>query len=115
MAVFSVDLHLEAEKELLSVTSEEEHSLTLFINGARNQLASDTGLVLISPRGSRIKHTVQFSFAATNNEAEYEARVMKQLSGKFQVKWPNLQQYLDLANNEIAIFKESRSSISLKK
>ena len=38
-----------------------------------NQRGSGVGLVLVSPKKITIEKSLQMSFSATNNEAEYEA------------------------------------------
>ena len=43
------------------------------MDGAANQKGSGVGLVLISPEKLIVEKSLRLGFAATNNEAEYEA------------------------------------------
>ena len=45
----------------------------LFVDGASNRHGAGLGIVLISPAGLTIDHSITLGFSASNNEAEYEA------------------------------------------
>ena len=45
----------------------------MYLDRAANQRGSGVGLVLVSPEKITIEKSLQMSFSATNNEAEYEA------------------------------------------
>ena len=45
----------------------------LFVDGASNHHGAGLGIVLISPDGLTIEHSITLGFSASNNEAEYEA------------------------------------------
>ncbi|XP_074356734.1 uncharacterized protein LOC141696500 [Apium graveolens] len=49
---------------------------TLYIDGASNVNGIRLGLVLKSPKGYMIAHSICCDFKATNNEAEYEALIV---------------------------------------
>ena len=53
--------------------TEAPPSWTLFVDGASNEGGAGAGLMLVSPEMHRISCAVRFAFAASNNEAEYEA------------------------------------------
>ena len=45
----------------------------LSVDGATNAQGNGAGLILTSPDGIYVEHTLRFGFQASNNEAEYEA------------------------------------------
>lgn len=49
----------------------------LYVDGSSTLKLSGVGIILISPEGFKIQHTIKFSFQATNNEAEYEAIIAR--------------------------------------
>nr|GEV95661.1 hypothetical protein [Tanacetum cinerariifolium] len=49
--------------------------LTLFTDGSSCVDGSGTGLILTSPEGTKFTYALRFQFAASNNEAEYEALI----------------------------------------
>src|SRR4051812_36910535 len=50
------------------------NSWTMFFDGSKRQQGAGTGVVLISPKGTKLKYVLQINFShASNNEAEYEA------------------------------------------
>ncbi|XP_072087916.1 uncharacterized protein [Arachis hypogaea] len=62
--------------ELTQPGLEEEFSYwTLFVDGASNPQGSGAGILLESPEGIILEHSLCFSFKASNNQAEYEALV----------------------------------------
>ena len=48
----------------------------LYVDGSSTHSASGAGLLIVSSTGDRIKRAVRFKFAASNNEAEYEALLL---------------------------------------
>ncbi|KAL0325072.1 UNVERIFIED_CONTAM: hypothetical protein Sradi_5076500 [Sesamum radiatum] len=44
-----------------------------FVDGSSTSQGSDAGIVIETPQGDRLQYAVKFDFAASNNEAEYEA------------------------------------------
>lgn len=58
------------EQETLGV---EIPTWALYVDGSSTTERSGAGLILTSPEGFVIQHTLRFKFRATNNEAEYEA------------------------------------------
>ena len=55
----------------------EVHPWRVFVNGASSALGARVGIVIITPEGMQIKHSFRLSFKASNNEAEYEALLVK--------------------------------------
>ena len=47
------------------------------MDGVANQRGSGVGLVLVSPKKITIEKSLRLGFSATNNEAEYEALLMR--------------------------------------
>ncbi|XP_057719175.1 uncharacterized protein LOC130933561 [Arachis stenosperma] len=53
--------------------NEDTENWVLFVDGASNPQGSGAGILLESPEGVIIEHSLRFSFKASNNQAEYEA------------------------------------------
>ena len=51
----------------------------LYVDGATNQRGSGVGLVLVSPEKITIEKSLRLNFSATNNEAEYEALLIRMM------------------------------------
>src|SRR4051812_40368511 len=50
------------------------NSWTMFFDGSKRQRGAGAGVVLISPKGFKLRYVLQINFSnASNNEAEYEA------------------------------------------
>src|ERR1044072_5012296 len=50
------------------------NSWSMFFDGSKRQEGAGAGVVLISPKGAKLKYVLQINFShASNNEAEYEA------------------------------------------
>src|SRR3954464_188195 len=50
------------------------NSWTMFFDGSKRQQGARAGVVLISPKGSKLRYVLHINFSnASNNEAEYEA------------------------------------------
>ena len=46
----------------------------MFFGGSKRQQGAGAGIVLISPKGAKLRYVLQIKFSnASNNEAEYEA------------------------------------------
>ncbi|KAK8918566.1 hypothetical protein KSP39_PZI021170 [Platanthera zijinensis] len=114
VADFLADFSAEVE---VDVGASRPVSWKMFVDGASGRYSVGAGVVLVSPRGTRIEQAVEILFPVTNNQAEYEAmmaglRLAKELSikdiqtftdsmvvasqirGEFEVYDPILQQYL---------------------
>src|SRR3954463_4093009 len=49
-------------------------SWTMFLDGSKRQQGAGAGVVLVSPKGTKLKYVLQINFSsASNNKAEYEA------------------------------------------
>ena len=55
---------------------ESNQEWRLYVDGSSTQSASGAGLLIVSSAGVRMDRAVRFEFAASNNEAEYEALLM---------------------------------------
>ena len=51
----------------------------VYVDGATNQRRSGMGLVLVSAEKITIEKSLRLDFLATNNEAEYEALLMRMM------------------------------------
>src|SRR3954464_4174078 len=50
------------------------NSWTMFFDGSKRQQGAGAGVVLVSPKGTKLRYVLQLNFShASNNEAEYEA------------------------------------------
>ena len=91
---------------------------TLSVDGSSNSRGSAAGLVLATLEGYLLEQSIRFGFAASNNEAEYEALiaglqrakelgvenlnirsdsqlVVNQIKGVFEAKDPRMAKYLE--------------------
>ncbi|XP_071688148.1 uncharacterized protein [Rutidosis leptorrhynchoides] len=99
----------------------------LYTDGASSEEGAGIGLLLISPNGEEITYAIRLKFAASNNEAEYEAllaglRLEKsidvqqltayvdsqllasQLNGSFEARDTSMQKYLELTKTLVKNF-----------
>src|SRR3954467_7667573 len=54
--------------------SDLSNSWSMFFDGSKRQQGARAGVVIISPKGTKLKYVLQINFShASNNEAEYEA------------------------------------------
>nr|GFD03322.1 reverse transcriptase domain-containing protein [Tanacetum cinerariifolium] len=58
-----------------SVAETKEEPWTLFTDGSSCVDGSGAGLILTNPDGVEFTYALRFQFAASNNEAEYEALI----------------------------------------
>ena len=93
MADFSSELEESAKLEVKNL-DESEDPWILFTDGASNVRGTRLGMLLKSPQGDIIPHSIACEFQATNNEAEYEALIAGiQLAKDMNVRY--LQVYVD--------------------
>lgn len=45
----------------------------MFVDNASNAKGAGVGIVIISPKGVKLEHSLMLGFRASNNEVEYEA------------------------------------------
>ncbi|XP_057548014.1 uncharacterized protein LOC130826442 [Amaranthus tricolor] len=99
----------------------------LYVDGSSTQSASGAGLLIVSSAGVRMERAVRFEFAASNNEAEYEALLMGlkicyearakelaafsdsqlivgQVKGEFEAKDDSMKMYLQQVKNFVPKF-----------
>ncbi|MCH91940.1 gag-pol polyprotein, partial [Trifolium medium] len=117
----AIKSHMLADFVLEMSTSPGEDTTlpwTLSVDGASNIRGSEAGVILEGPNGVLIEQSLRFTFKASNNQEEYEALiagmklakemevkdlkaksdsqlVTNQVSGKFQIKDPQLIKYLE--------------------
>ena len=65
------------EKLIGLISTQDPSSWRVYVDGAANQRGSGVGLVLISPEKITIEKSLRLGFSVTNNEAEYEALLMR--------------------------------------
>nr|GEU66931.1 reverse transcriptase domain-containing protein [Tanacetum cinerariifolium] len=122
-------------KEMSSNTSQDvpavetqEEPWTLFTDGSSCVDGSGAGVILTNPDGVEFTYALRFQFAASNNEAEYEASiadfriamqmgvkniranvnsklVANQVSRTYVAKEDNMIKYLDIAQGLVGGFK----------
>nr|GFB36370.1 reverse transcriptase domain-containing protein [Tanacetum cinerariifolium] len=111
-----------------SVAETQEELWTLFTDGSSCVDGSGAGLILTNPDGVEFTYALRFQFAASNNEAEYEALiaglriatqmgvkkiqenvdskpVANQVLGTYIAKEDNMIKYLDIAKDLVSGFK----------
>nr|GFD41653.1 reverse transcriptase domain-containing protein [Tanacetum cinerariifolium] len=110
------------------VAETREEPWTLFTDGSSCVDGSGAGLILTNPDGIEFTYALRFQFAASNNEAEYEALiaglrittqmgvkniqanvdsklVVNQVLGTYIAKEDNMIKYLDIAKGLVSRFK----------
>nr|GEV50134.1 reverse transcriptase domain-containing protein [Tanacetum cinerariifolium] len=111
-----------------SVAETQEEPWTLFTDGSSCVDGSGAGLILTNPDGVEFTYALRFQFAASNNEAEYEALIVglriamqmgvkniqanvdsklvaNQVLGTYIAKEDNMIKYLDIAKGLVSGFK----------
>ncbi|KAL0315403.1 UNVERIFIED_CONTAM: hypothetical protein Sradi_5418500 [Sesamum radiatum] len=100
----------------VTLTEGDEGNWLLHVDGSSTLASSRAGVVLTSPEGDELEYALQFTFKASNNEAEYEALIVgirmaldararnliaysnsqlvtKQVEGKYEVKEEMMKEY----------------------
>lgn len=54
----------------------------MYVDGASNAQGARIGIILVSPEGIRLEHSLRLSFRAFNNEAKYEALIARLKASK---------------------------------
>lgn len=80
----------------------------IYVNAAANARGAEIGIVLESPKGLKIEHSLRLGFQASNNEVEYEALVVRLWAVK--VGATNVEVFLDscLVINQVSGSFEAR-------
>ncbi|XP_061363904.1 uncharacterized protein LOC133307411 [Gastrolobium bilobum] len=120
--------------ELKPLNSEHEEpgdTWKVYVDRSSNNKRSGAGIILESPEGVTIEHSLNLKFPTSNNQAEYEALiagliqakehgarkvqifsesqlVTSQIEGKYQAKGPLLMKYLNRVQEIMADFDEVR-------
>ncbi|XP_071705228.1 uncharacterized protein [Rutidosis leptorrhynchoides] len=121
IADFLVELPSDMIKqgETTVTRKETEEFWELYMDGVSSEEGSGIGLLLVSPNGEEITYAIRLKFAASNNEAEYEALIARlclaksidvrqltayvdsqlvasQLNGSFEAGDTSIEKYLEL-------------------
>ncbi|XP_022883463.1 uncharacterized protein LOC111400278 [Olea europaea var. sylvestris] len=94
---------------------------SLFVVGSSRDMRSRIGVVLVSSKGHKLNCAIRFSFKATNNVAEYEARLaglrlakkiqekrlvlVSQVNGNFETRDKTTVAYLKMVMELLPAFK----------
>ncbi|XP_061361592.1 uncharacterized protein LOC133305392 [Gastrolobium bilobum] len=102
---------------------------TIHVDGSSNSNGSGAGVIVETPKGVSIEHSLHLAFPTSNNQAEYEAfiagivqakehgarkikimsdsqLVTSQVEGKYQAKGPLMMKYLHKVKELLAEFDE---------
>nr|GFB68831.1 reverse transcriptase domain-containing protein [Tanacetum cinerariifolium] len=93
-----------------SVAETQEEPWTLFTDGSSCVDGSGAGLILTNPDGVEFTYALRFQFAASNNEAEYEALIAG-LRIATQIGVKNIQANVDsklVANQVLGTLKNTK-------
>ena len=55
----------------------ENHPWRVFVDGVSSAIRAGVGIVIITLKGIRLEHSFRLGFKASNNEAEYEAFIVR--------------------------------------
>ncbi|GAA0183321.1 hypothetical protein LIER_30749 [Lithospermum erythrorhizon] len=59
------------------IVDPQEFEWSVHVDGARNDKRAGAGVLIIGPQGIILEYALRFKFHTTNNEAEYEAMIMR--------------------------------------
>src|SRR6266511_538978 len=99
LANFLVDW---AETQYLPPAPDSTHWLMHF-DGSKMRTGLGAGIVLTSPKGDKLKYTLQIHFAASNNVAEYEALI----HGLRLTKEIGIRQVLCYGDSDLVVHQSS--------
>lgn len=71
-----------------------------YVDDAFNASGAGAGIIIITPEGIRLEHSLGLGFRASNNEAEYDALIA------------GLRAARDMGAREVEIFSDSRLVVS---
>nr|GEU56879.1 reverse transcriptase domain-containing protein [Tanacetum cinerariifolium] len=126
LAYFLIEMPGENPQAAPAAETQEE-SWTLFTNGSSCKNGSGARLILTNPEGIEFTYALRFQFAASNNEAEYEALiaglriaarmgvkdvhvsvdsklVANQVLGTYVAKEDNMVKYLEIVKSLVSGF-----------
>ena len=101
------------------------------MDDASSAMGAKVRIVIITPEGIRVKHSLRLGFKASNNEAEYKVLlaglravlnlavqdvevyldswlIINQVEGSFEAKDPQMIYYLQLVKQTISLFQKVR-------
>lgn len=74
----------------------EVHPLKVFMDSAPSALGVGVGIIIITPKGIKLKHSFRLGFRASNNETKYKALLAE------------LKAVLDLGAREVEVYSDSQ-------
>ena len=103
----------------------------MFVDSTSNAQEAKIGIVIMSPKGVKLEHSLRLGFRTSNNEAEYEALlaglkatqkleatdveiysdswlVVSQVDGSFEAKDSQMVEYLRLVGQIMSKFQKQR-------
>nr|GEV46702.1 reverse transcriptase domain-containing protein [Tanacetum cinerariifolium] len=99
LADFLIEMPGENPQAAPAVETQQE-PWTLFMDGSSCVDGSGAGLILTNPEGMEFTYALRFQFAASNNEAEYEALIV----GTYVSKEDNMVKYLEIVKSLVSGF-----------
>lgn len=89
----------------------ESRPWKVFVDGASSALGAGVGIVIVTPEGICLKHSLRLGFRASNNEAEYKV-LLAELRLVLELGTREVEAYLDsrLVVNQIQGTFEARDS-----
>nr|GEU62670.1 reverse transcriptase domain-containing protein [Tanacetum cinerariifolium] len=97
------------------VAETQQEPWTLFTDGSSCVDRSGAGLILTSPEGTEFTYTLRFQFAASNNEAEYEALIAGlRIAAQMGVKNVHVSIYSKLVANQVLGTYVAKEKIMIK-
>nr|XP_027090572.1 uncharacterized protein LOC113711616 [Coffea arabica] len=113
LADFLAELTFEEANEIIPVITQavtsstaEPQQWTLHVDGSSNSEGSGAGLLLEDPQGEICSYALRFDFAASNNEAEYEAVIAGlQLAREYEAREEVMHRYLSKVLQLVAHFQ----------
>ena len=67
------------ETESVSLPADQQTTIltwVLYVNGSSNHQGSRARVILTTPEGIQLEYALRFGFRASNNKADYEARLV---------------------------------------
>ncbi|XP_075655276.1 uncharacterized protein LOC142625523 [Castanea sativa] len=118
-------------KEMEVICHVDVHPWKVFVDGASSAMGAGAGIVIITPEGIRLEHSLWLGFRASNNEAEYEVLiaglrairdmgaqeveiysdsqlVVSQVRGSFEARDPRMKEYLQVARQVMGYFLKAK-------
>ena len=81
-------------KEIEVVCHVKVHPWKVFVDGASSAIGAGAGIVIITPEGIRLEHSLRLGFRASNNKAKYKALLVGLKAIRDMGAW-EVEVYLD--------------------